>query len=395
MSPNPERSALSTLDSEGIVLDVDFDGTSCLRYTFDLEDLGVDLPPSAQGLIEQPVAYTIPKRWAMRLLAAGQEGREALYRWGMRQGAVDDYFGTGWRWVPWTAQARFEERFAWAERRLEAVKADIEASRASIRDEVEVALGEVADRSIKSLSAVRATGVPFDLKERIVKTGLERIPTSEQIAAIRLRYRTPAAASIAEFQRRAASTPNLAASLPQTPEEIKAWAEAEVARQEVETKRQMAQAERAAKIRAVEMKLEAARELARSEFDPIREAIAHVRGEIYDAARDLLGTIEKRGFLPGSSAEKVANLTDWFRAFNVGGDEDLAKLISDLSAFAAKPAKGEKRSVEALAATLSQITALTEEATREAASTTRFSRMIVRKRSSNAAPDGASESTGE
>lgn len=374
--PDVSRNPLAVIDEEGMLVDVDCSGMGVLDYRFSWEDLGVDLPESAREIVGQPPAKTIPRRYAMKFTAAVQIARQATYTYAIPQPSVEALLGQGWRWVPWTAQASFEAAINHAKELLQAAKALIERDRTLIESEIEATLGEVAANAERSLRAVRGVELPEDFRSRVLADGLAKIPSCEQIENIALGYKvlSPQAFGLVS---NAATVPALVEGKPLSPKATRAWQAKEIARMHVEAEGVEIAAEREAKDRQREIKIRAAREFAKTEFDPLKEVMAYVRGEMVKEARELLGTIEKRGFLPGSSAEKVTGLATWFKAMNVSNDQDLQALIEKLQALSEKPTKGQKRSVNEVTDTLIEIVQLTQEASREAVKSGRMARMEV------------------
>jgi len=367
------RNPLAVLDDEGMVVNYDGWGLGCLKYKFAWEDAGVEMPPKAAKLIKRPPAYAIPEDYAMKLIGAVQSGREAFAKWSMPQDAVYQAFGSGWRWVPWSAQGFFEESMAHAEEMLANAKQLVADEWDLISADVEAALSELAVNAERQLSAVRGVPLPWNFRDRVVRAGLARIPSFNAINAIGLCYKCPPPESMAAFKARGGLRVEALGE-----EQVKALAVKEIVRIEIESKRLMAADERAAKQRQLEIKLQAQRDFVAKEFDPLREAMQYVRGELIRDVRELLAVVEKNGSLGGSSLTKIGNMIEWFRAFNVGNDGEMERLIDRLEAYTAKPKRGQARDTEAFVNTLADMVRVSQEATRDAASTGRFSQMIVR-----------------
>jgi hypothetical protein len=366
------RHPLSIIYDEGNILDVDGSGMGCLSTKYDWEDLGVEMPRKGARLILKPPAYTLPSEYAMQFFGAVQGGRDAFYHWAQPQGAVSDAFGPGWRWLPWTAQSRFDAQWEHAQERLVFAKASVRDNRAEIQSEVESIVGEIARNAETSLNAVRGTEVPWNFRSRVIGFALDRIPSIDQLEAITLTYKQPSASAMASFRDRTVVTRR-----PMTDEEIKQYAVEEIAKVEVESRREMASLEREAKQRQIEIRLQAEREFVQREFDPLHEAMSYVRGELVQNVRELLGTIERQGTLPGASVVKITGMLEWFQASNVARDGEMAGLLDKLQGYALQ---GKKRSTEAVVATLAEMVSISKDAVIEASKSNRMARLMVAKK---------------
>ncbi|MBK7804251.1 MAG: hypothetical protein IPJ55_16645 [Chloracidobacterium sp.] len=117
---------LSTLESEGIFMNIDCRGFGSLVRQLEWKTLGVQLPENAAVRVSPPRAGLLPDVYRNRLMRGAAQAHNALNKFGFRIHVCETVWGTSeYKWIPWTAFESFEKAYLQACETLAAAKSEV------------------------------------------------------------------------------------------------------------------------------------------------------------------------------------------------------------------------------------------------------------------------------
>jgi hypothetical protein len=136
------------------------------------------------------------------------------------------------------------------------------------------------------------------------------------------------------------------------------WVEQERLRHRLQADEDERQREAVVKERLRHLKLEAAKERLQEAMSPLEEGAKQLHAAIYESAVGMRASLQKHGYLHGSSARRARELAGWFRLMNWQSDEQLEALVTELELLAKRSAGRHKRDVDPIDQVLGDIIAL-------------------------------------
>jgi hypothetical protein len=356
---------LSTLESEGIFMNIDCRGFGSLVRQLEWKTLGVKLPDDAAVRVSPPRAGLLPDVYRNKLMRGAAQAHNALTKYGFRFTLCETVWGTSeYKWIPWTAFEQFEQAYYGACETLSNAKAEVLERYDDILEILQDNFYKLAEDSADRFQAT--TEEPFDRAEFISAVAAQAIgmvPTKEMISdglVITMKPKVIVLGSemIAEL--------NLARRLALETAEVDA--ERTTLELEVDSKRRIEQLkvheaaeetrrEREVKERIRNMKIEAARREAEEAVSPVKEGFAQIAAKIFEAATEMSERMRDAKFVPGSLAKRARQMCEWYQLMNFTGDTSLEQVLSSLESAAGREVK--QRSPEEMRTALSDLLRLT------------------------------------
>ncbi len=366
---------LSTLEDEGVFVNVDARGFGLLDRRLDWQALGITLPRGADLAFRPPRCGLLPDRYRLPLLRPAARAHAALHRYSYRFTLTETLFETpAYRWVPWRAFEAFEREFQAAQAALEAARAAVLEQYDSVREEVVDTLLQLAADSARRLEA---TGhlTPEGFQDAVVRGVLATMPGPEDLRTkLVLRYRLGVVLLGSEMlaeqrrareERRQLEAVEAAAALERQQQAARTrlvqdelWAEEERLRRRLQAEAEEREREAAVKERLRQLKLEAAKERLQEAMSPLEEGAKQLHAAIYEAASAIRASLQKHHYLHGASARRARELVRWFRLMSWQSDQQLDALIAELEDLARRPAGKAKRDPGPIDQVLGDIVAL-------------------------------------
>ncbi|HMS09264.1 MAG TPA: hypothetical protein PKE66_07260, partial [Pyrinomonadaceae bacterium] len=117
---------LSTLESEGIFMNIDCRGFGSLVRQLEWKTLGVKLPEDPAVRVSPPRAGLLPDVYRNQLMRGAAQAHSALNKYGFRFTLCETVWGTSdYKWIPWTAFEQFEQAYLKACETLAEAKAEV------------------------------------------------------------------------------------------------------------------------------------------------------------------------------------------------------------------------------------------------------------------------------
>lgn len=356
---------LSTLESEGIFMNIDCRGFGSLIRQLEWRTLGVKLPEEAAVRVSPPRAGLLPDVYRNKLMRGAAQAHNALNKYGFRFSLCETVWGTSeYKWIPWTAFEQFEQAYFRACETLSRAKAEVLEKYDDILAILTDSFRELAEDSANRLLAT--VGEPFnrnEFVEAVTAQALGMVPTPEMICdglVITMKPKVIILGSEMIAER------NLARTL--AIETTKLNAERTVLELEADTKRQIEQLkineaaeetrrEREVKERIRNMKIEAARREAEEAVSPVKEGFAQLASKIFEAATEMSQRMKEAKFVSGSLAKRARQMCEWYSLMNFTGDTSLEEVLSKLEGAAGREVK--QRSPEEMRSALDDLLRLT------------------------------------
>jgi hypothetical protein len=366
---------LSVLEDEGLFVNVDAQGFGLLDRRLDWQALGITLPRESNVAFRPPRCGLLPDRYRLPLLRPAARAHAALHRYSYHFRLTETVFETpAYRWIPWRAFETFERDFQAARADLERAKNELLADYDAVREEV---IGTFLQLAADSGRRLEATGqrVPEGFEQVIVQGVRSAIPTPDDLEAkLVLRYRVGVILLGSEMLAEQRKVREERSRLEKATTELRLeqqrrdaqervlqrelWAKEERIRQQLRAKEDERRHEAEVKERLRRLKLDAARERLQEAMSPLEEGVKQLHAAIYESASAIRASLQKRQYLPGSSAKRARELTRWYTLMNWQSDEQLERLIGELEDLASRPAGKRKHDVGALDGVLSDIVEL-------------------------------------
>lgn len=352
---------LSTLESEGIFMNIDCRGFGSLIRQLEWKTLGVRLPDDAAVRVSPPRAGLLPDIYRNKLMRGAAQAHNALDKYGFRFTLCETVWGTSeYKWIPWTAFDQFENAYFKACETLSQAKAEVIAKYDEILEILQDSFWKLAEDSADRFQAT--TGEPFDraeFRDAVAAQAIGMVPTREMVRdglTITMKPKVIVLGSEMIAER------NLARIL--ALETAKVDAERTTLELEVDAKRRIEQLrvneaaeetrqEREVKERIRNMKIEAARREAEEAMSPVTEGFAQIASKIFEAATEMSERLKDSKFVPGSLAKRARQMCEWYQLMNFTGDTSLGEVLSNLENAAGREVK--QRSPEEMRTALNDL----------------------------------------
>ncbi|MGD9560830.1 MAG: hypothetical protein AB7F88_00620 [Pyrinomonadaceae bacterium] len=356
---------LSTLESEGIFMNIDCRGFGTLVRQLEWKTLGVKLPEDAAVRVSPPRAGLLPDLYRNKLMRGASQAHNALTKYSFRFTLCETVWGTNeYKWVPWTAFEQFEQAYFRACETLSKAKVEVLEKYDEILGILQDGFYTLAIDSADRFEAT--TDEPFDRAEfinAVVAQAIGMVPTKEMIRDGLVITTKP---KVIVLGSEMIAERNLARSL--ALEIAKVDAERTTLELEVDAKRRIEQLkvnevteetrkEREVKERIRTMKIEAARREAEEAVSPVKEGLAQIAGKIFEAAQEMSERMKDAKFVPGSLAKRARQMCEWYSLMNFTGDTSLEDVLNKLGGAADREVK--QRSPEEMRTALNDLLRVT------------------------------------
>lgn len=356
---------LSTLESEGIFMNIDCRGFGSLVRQLEWKTLGVRLPENAAVRVSPPRAGLLPDLHRNKLMRGAAQAHNALARYSFRFTLCETVWGTSeYKWIPWTAFEQFEQAYFRACETLSKAKSEVLEEYDEILTILQDSFYKLAEDSADRFQAT--TDEPFDRAEfinAVAAQAIGMVPTKEMIRdglVITMKPKVIVLGSEMIAERNLARTLAL--------ETAKVDAERTSLELEVDAKRRIEQLrvnevveetrrERELKERIRNMKIEAARREAEVAVSPVKEGFAQITAKLFEAASEMAEKLKGSQFVPGSLAKRARQMCEWYQLMNFTGDSSLEEVLGKLENAAGREVK--QRSPEEMRTALIDLLRLT------------------------------------
>ena len=356
---------LSTLESEGIFMNIDCRGFGSLVRQLEWKTLGVKLPEDAAVRVSPPRAGLLPDVYRNKLIRGAAQAHSALNKYGFRFTLCETVWGTSeYKWIPWTAFEQFEGAYLNACETLAKAKAEVLEKYDEILAVLQDSFYTLAQDSADRFQAT--TDEPFDRAEFINAVAAQAIgivPTPEMIRDGLVITMKP---KVIILGSEMVAEKNLTRSLQFETERVAAARTAialeldskrRIEQMKVETHAEETRREREVKERIRNMKIEAARREAEEAVSPVKEGFAQIAAKILEAATEMSERLKDAKFVPGSLAKRARQMCEWYSLMNFTGDTSLEDVLNKLEAAAGREVK--RRSPEEMRTALNDLLRLT------------------------------------
>jgi hypothetical protein len=356
---------LSTLESEGIFMNIDCRGFGSLVRQLEWKTLGIKLPENAAVRVSPPRAGLLPDLYRNKLMRGAAQAHNALTRYSFRFTLCETVWGTSeYKWIPWTAFEQFEQAYFRACETLSKAKSEVLEEYDEILTILQDSFYKLAEDSADRFQAT--TNEPFDRAEfinAVVAQAIGMVPTKEMIRdglVITMKPKVIVLGSEMIAER------NLARTLALETEKVDV--ERSMLELELDSKRRIEQLkvnevaeetrrEREVKERIRNMKIEAARREAEEAISPVKEGFAQIAAKILEAATEMSERLKDAKFVPGSLAKRARQMCEWYSLMNFTGDTSLEYVLNKLEDAADREVK--QRSPEEMRTVLNDLLRLT------------------------------------
>lgn len=335
---------LQRLRDEGALVDINVSGISMLSAGVRWEELGIGESDTRRARFSRGRKQLFPQKLAGKLTSLETQIRGNLDKHSFGITGFQPY-----RWVPVNAY------FAWREKHDALVEEFAAAKQALLDsyDDAADALAQdfaiIAHQAYTSLQAMGdTTNTRDEFVDEVVRIALAKLPARERIEQeMVIDYRTAILEDTADVEARIA-----------TLEAERAEYEKARAAQAAEWEKQntVAEEERLKRRKMEEMhrmELQKAREQLDSMRSPWDEVVGAFHQQIAQEVQEILGVINKNGFVPGQTARRIKGLREMYDMLAVQRDEDIETALSQIEAsLVAKPKKHREKGEHAYDASI-------------------------------------------
>lgn len=356
---------LSTLESEGIFMNIDCRGFGSLVRQLEWKTLGVKLPENAAVRVSPPRAGLLPDVYRNKLMRGAAQAHSALNKYGFRFTLCETVWGTSeYKWIPWTAFKQFEEAYLHACETLAKAKAEVLKKYDEILAVLQDSFYTLAQDSADRFQAT--TDEPFDRAEfvnAVAAQAIGMVPTPEMIRdglTIEMKPKVIILGSemVAEKNlTRSLQLETERVDAARTAIELELDSKRRIEQRKVETHAEETRREREVKERIRNMKIEAARREAEEAVSPVKEGFAQIAAKILEAATEMSERLKDAKFVPGSLAKRARQMCEWYSLMNFTGDTSLEDVLNKLEDAAGREVK--RRSPEEMRTALNDLLRLT------------------------------------
>ncbi|QQS33033.1 MAG: hypothetical protein IPM50_00150 [Acidobacteriota bacterium] len=338
---------LSTLESEGIFMNIDCRGFGTLVRQLEWKTLGVKLPEDTAVRVSPPRAGLLPDLYRNKLMRGAAQAHNALNRFGFRFTLCETVWGTSeYKWIPWTAFEQFEQAYFRACETLSKAKAEALEKYDEI---VELLTDSFRDLAADSADRLQATTTePFNrdqFVEAVVAQALGMVPTREMIRdglVITMKPKVLVLGSEMIAERnltRSLALQTAKVDAERTTLELELDSKRRVEQIKVENAAEERRREREVKERIRNMKIEAARREAEEAVSPVKEGFAQITAKLFEAATEMAERMKDAKFVPGSLAKRARQMCEWYQLMNFTGDTSLEEVLTRLGDAAGRETK--------------------------------------------------------
>ncbi len=352
---------LSTLESEGIFMNIDCRGFGSLVRQLEWKTLGVKLPEDAAVRVSPPRAGLLPDVYRNKLMRGAAQAHNALNRYGFRFTLCETVWGTSdYKWIPWTAFEQFEGAYLHACETLAKAKAEVLEKYNEILAVLQDSFYTLAQDSADRFQAT--TDGPFERAEfvnAVAAQAIGMVPTPAMIRdglTIEMKPKVIILGSEMAAEQKLTRELRLQASRAEAETrtiEIELESKEQIERLKVSGFEEEQRRQREVKERIRTMKIEAARREAEEAVSPIKEGLAQITARICEAAQEMSERLHDAKFVPGSLAKRARQMCEWYSLMNFTGDDSLENLLVKLRDAAGREAK--QRSPEEMRNALNDI----------------------------------------
>jgi hypothetical protein len=356
---------LSTLESEGIFMNIDCRGFGSLIRQLEWRTLGVKLPEDAAVRVSPPRAGLLPDVYRNKLMRGAAQAHNALNKYGFRFTLCETVWGTSeYKWIPWTAFEQFEQAYYQACVTLSRAKAEVLEKYNEIIEILTDSFRELAEDSANRLLAT--VDEPFnrnEFVEAVTAQALGIVPTKEMIGdglVITMKPKVIILGSEMIAERNLARTLAIETTklnAERTALELEADAKRQIEQLKINEAAEETRREREVKERIRNMKIEAARREAEEAVSPVKEGFAQIASKIFEAATEMSQRLKDAKFVPGSLAKRARQMCEWYSLMNFTGDTSLEEVLNKLEGAAGREVK--QRSPEEMRTALDDLLRLT------------------------------------
>lgn len=352
---------LSTLESEGIFMNIDCRGFGSLVRQLEWKTLGVKLPEDAAVRVSPPRAGLLPDVYRNKLMRGASQAHNALNKYSFRFTLCETVWGTSdYKWIPWEAFDQFEQAYYRACETLAKAKTEVLEKYDEILAVHQDSFYKLAQDSADRFWATEDD--PFDREgfiNAIVAQAISMVPTCEMIRdglVIMMKPKVIVLGSEMIAERNLSRTLALETAkvdAERTSLELELDAKRRVEQMKVDDAAEETRREREIKERIRNMKIEAARREAEEAISPVKEGFAQITAKLFEAASEMAERMTDAKFVPGSLAKRARQMCEWYQMMNFTGDSSLEEVLSKLESAAGREAK--QRSPEEMRTALNDI----------------------------------------
>ncbi len=356
---------LSTLESEGIFMNIDCRGFGALVRQLEWKTLGVKLPENAAVHVSPPRAGLLPDIYRNKLMRGAARAHQALTRYGFRFTLCETVWGTSeYKWIPWTAFEQFEQAYLKACETLAKAKAEVLEDYDEILGILQDSFYTLARDSADRFEAT--SDESFDREEfvnAVVAQAIGMVPTREMIRdglTITMKPKVLVLGSemIAEQNlRKTLSLETAKVDAERVSLELETDSKRRVEQIKVTQVEEEIRQEREVKERIRNMKIEAARREAEEAVSPIKEGLSQLTAKIFEAASEMSEKLKGANFVSGSLAKRARQMCQWYQLMNFTGDTSLEDVLDKLQNAAGREVK--QRTTQEMQSALSDLIRLT------------------------------------
>lgn len=356
---------LSTLESEGIFMNIDCRGFGTLVRQLEWTTLGVKLPEDAAVRVSPPRAGLLPDVYRNKLMRGASQAHNALNKYSFRFTLCETVWGTSdYKWIPWAAFEQFEAAYLNACETLAKAKAEVLEKYDEILDILQDGFYTLAEDSADRFQAT--TDEPFDRASfinAVAAQAINMVPTKEMIRdglTIEMKPKVIVLGSEMIAERNLTQSLRLETErvdAQRTAIELELDSKRRIEEIKVETLAEETQREREVKERIRNMKIEAARREAEEAVSPVKEGFAQIASKIFEAATEMSERMKDAKFVPGSLAKRARQMCEWYSLMNFTGDTSLEEVLSKLENAAGRETK--QRSPEEMRDALNDLLRMT------------------------------------
>lgn len=339
---------LTTLEQEGIFLNIDATGFSVLSRQLDWQSLGIELPKEKAVYLSPPRTGLLPDIYRKPLLRAASQAHNALDRYSFRFALCETILGSSeYRWIPFTAFEAFEKEFATALETLAKAKLAVIENYDEILETLRETFRTLAKDSAERLLAT-IKDEPFDREgfiETTVLRAMSMIPTVPMIRdGMRIEMRPKVILLGSEMQAEQVKSAKLkleTETVNKAHNEIflELQANKEIAEIKVKSAIEDEKREQELKDRIRQIKIEAVKSEMQAAVSPIKEGLDQLTSTIYEAALEMAEKLNDTKFVPGGTAKRAREMYRWFKLMNFTGDTEVEKVLAQLNKIASREAK--------------------------------------------------------
>lgn len=352
---------LSTLESEGIFMNIDCRGFGALVRQLEWKTLGVNLPKDTAVRVSPPRAGLLPDLYRNKLMRGAAQAHNALAKFGFRFTLCETVWGTSeYKWIPWTAFEQFEQAYFRACETLSVAKAEILEKYEEIVEILSDSFRDLARDSADRLQATTSESFHREqFIEAVITQALSMVPTPEMIRdelVITMRPKVIVLGSEMIAERNLARTLALESAkvdAERTTLELEINSRQRIEKLKVDEVAEELRREREVKERIRNMKIDAARREAEEAVSPVKEGFAQITAKIFEAATEMAERMKDAKFVPGSLAKRARQMCEWYQLMNFTGDTSLEEVLDKLEISAGRETK--QRSPDEMRTALSDV----------------------------------------